>query len=178
MANVLKQLSLPHDREMLGDYLAYYADAYFAYPVSLRTDSLAVRRTNPDKYYLVDTGMIGALKAQSDAEKGFVLENAVFMNLRRGFNKIEYYNTGRGEEVDFLVTDRTTKARRLIQVSYEMARRETKSREFSALLEARRETGVADCTVVTWDEEYEEDGIRVVPAWKWFLSGREGTFGR
>lgn len=178
MANVLKQLSLPHDREMLGDYLAYYADAYFAYPVSLRTDSLAVRRTNPDKYYLVDTGMIGALKAQNDAEKGFVLENAVFMNLRRGFNKIEYYNTGRGEEVDFLVTDRTTKARRLIQVSYEMARRETKSREFSALLEARCETGVADCTVVTWDEEYEEDGIRVVPAWKWFLSGREGMFGR
>ena len=146
--------------------------------MSLCTDSLAVRRTNPDKYYLVDTGMIGALKAQNDAEKGFVLENAVFMNLRRGFNKIEYYNTGRGEEVDFLVTDRTTKARRLIQVSYEMARRETKSREFSALLEARRETGVADCTVVTWDEEYEEDGIRVVPAWKWFLSGREGTFGR
>ena len=122
--------------------------------------------------------MIGALKAQNDAEKGFVLENAVFMNLRRGFNKIEYYNTERGEEVDFLVTDRTTKARRLIQVSYEMARRETKSREFSALLEARRETGVADCTVVTWDEEYEEDGIRVVPAWKWFLSGREGAFGR
>ncbi len=27
------------------------------HPVSLRTDSLAIRRTNPDKYYLVDTGM-------------------------------------------------------------------------------------------------------------------------
>ena len=32
--------------------------------------------------------MIGALKAKNDAEKGFLLENAVFMELRRGFNKI------------------------------------------------------------------------------------------
>ena len=49
------------------------------------------RRTNPDKYYLVDTGMVGAMKAKNDAERGFLLENAVFMALRRGFNKIEYY---------------------------------------------------------------------------------------
>ena len=43
----------------------------------------AVRRTNPDKYYLADTGMICALKAKNDAEKGFLLENTVYMELRR-----------------------------------------------------------------------------------------------
>ena len=169
IAGVLKQLSLPCDREALCDYLSYYADAYFAYPVSLRTDSLSVRRTNPDKYYLVDTGMIGALKAKNDAEKGFLLENMVFMALRRGFNKIEYYNTGKGDEVDFLVTDKVSKTTRLIQVSYEMSDRRTREREFSALNDARRETGIEDCTVVTWDEESDADGVRVVPAWKWCL---------
>lgn len=169
IAGVLKQLSLPWDRESLGNYLSYFADSYFAYPVPLRTDSLAVRRTNPDKYYIVDTGMIGAMKAKNDAEKGFLLENAVFMSLRRGFNKIEYYNTRKGEEIDFFVTDRATGSRRLVQVSYRMDDERTRGREFSALVSARRETGIADCTIVTWDEEGEEDGVRIVPAWKWLL---------
>ena len=169
ISGVLKQLSMPSDRESLCSYLEHYADSYFAYPVPLRTDSLAVRRTNPDKYYLVDTGMIGALKAKNDAERGFVLENAVFMALRRGFNKIEYYNTGNGSEVDFFVTDKATKATRLVQVSYEMSDQGTRKREFKALLDARRETGIRDCTIVTWDESSERDGIRVVPAWKWCL---------
>ena len=170
IAGVLRQLALPCDRESLGNYLSYFVDSYFAYPVSLRTDSLAVRRTNPDKYYLVDTGMVGAMKAKNDAERGFLLENAVFMALRRGFNKIEYYNTRKGEEVDFFVTDKATGGTRLVQVSYEMTDKKTRARELSALLAARRETGIADCTIVTWDEEGEEDGIRVVPAWKWLLS--------
>lgn len=169
MSGVLRQLALPCDRESLGNYLSYFADSYFAYPVPLRTDSLVVRRTNPDKYYLVDTGMIGALKAKNDAEKGFLLENAVFMALRRGFNKIEYYNTKKGGEVDFFVTDKATGNMRLVQVSYDTNDKDTREREFSALQDARRETGVEDCTIVTWDEEREEDGIRVVPAWKWFL---------
>jgi len=32
-------------------------------------------------------------------------------------------------------------------------------------------TGIDDCTVVTWDDERTtEDGIRIVPAWKWLLA--------
>jgi predicted AAA+ superfamily ATPase len=106
----------------------------------------------------------------NDAERGFLLENAVFMALRRGFNKIEYYNTKKGEEVDFFVTDKVTDKAWLVQVSYEMADEKTRGREFAALLAARRETGIDDCTIVTWDEEGEEDGVRIVPAWKWLLS--------
>ena len=169
IAGVLRQQSLPCDRESLANYLTYFSDSYFAYPVPIRTDSLAVRRTNPDKYYLVDTGMIGALKAKNDAEKGFVLENAVYMALRRGFNKIEYYNTRKGAEVDFFVTDREKKKSRLVQVSYDMPGEATRAREFSALDDARRETGVEDCTIVTWEEEGEENGVSIVPAWKWLL---------
>ena len=51
-----------------------------------------------------------------------------------------------------------------------MSQTETKAREFAALREARRETGIEDCTIVTHDDEFEEDGIRVIPAWKWFLN--------
>ena len=77
MSGILRQDGLPSDRAALSDYLSYYKDAYFAYSVPLRTDSLARRRTNPDKYYLVDTGLIGAAKFKDDAERGWLLENFV-----------------------------------------------------------------------------------------------------
>ena len=101
---------------------------------------------------------------------GWHLENLVFLALRRGDNKIEYYNTKKGEEVDFLVTDRTTRKRRLVQVAWEMSVRGTAMRELGALKAARDEIKVNDCTIVTWDEEKDMDGVKVVPAWKWCLN--------
>ena len=125
---------------------------------------------NPDKFYFVDTGLARAVTPKSDASLGWLLENLVFLSLRRGYNKIEYYNTRRGDEVDFLVTDKASGKRRLIQVSWELSSPATEERELSALKDARCETGVDDCTVVTWDEERESDGVKIAPAWKWCLT--------
>jgi len=170
ISGALKNLGVSDNREYIADYLSYFVDAYLIYRVSLRTDSLSVRRSNPDKFYLIDTGVILALTAKNDAERGWMLENLVFMQLRRGFNKIEYYNTKAGDEVDFLVEDRTTHDRCLIQVSWEMSKKNTEDRELKALRAARAELGIEDCTIVTWDTQYEtEDGIKVVPVWQWCL---------
>ena len=169
ISGVLKGLGLSDSREYISDYLDWLEQAYLVYRVPIRTDSLAVRRMNPDKFYLVDTGLARAVTPKSDASRGWLLENLVFLALRRGFNKIEYYNTKKGDEVDFLVTDLATKKRRLVQVSWELSSPETAQRELSALKDARDEIKVDDCTVVTWDEERDEDGIRIVPAWKWCI---------
>ena len=46
----------------------------------------------------------------------------------------------------------------------------TFAREHAALVQARSETGITDCTIVTWEDERELDcGINVVPVWKWAL---------
>ena len=170
MSGILRQDGLPSDRAALSDYLSYYKDAYFAYSVPLRTDSLARRRTNPDKFYLVDTGLIGAAKFKDDAERGWLLENFVYNALRRGNPKVEYYLTESGKEVDFLVTDAATHKKRLIQVTWEMSDKATFEREYAALAQARAETGITDCTIVTWEDERDlDDGIKVVPVWKWAL---------
>jgi len=169
ISGVLKGLGLSDSREYISDYLDWLEQAYLVYRVPIRTDSLAVRRMNPDKFYLVDTGLARAVTPKSDASRGWLLENLVFLALRRGFNKIEYYNTKKGDEVDFLVTDLATKKRRLVQVSWELSSPETAQRELSALKDARDEIKVDDCMVVTWDEERDEDGIRIVPAWKWCI---------
>ena len=75
----------------------------------------------------------------------------------------------RGSHARFLVTDRATKKRRLVQVSWELSSAATEQRELTALKDARGEIKVDDCTVVTWDEERNDDGIRIVPAWKWCI---------
>ena len=167
IVGVLRQMGVATGRESIADYLDYFKDAYLAYPVSIRSDSLAVKRVNPDKIYLVDTGLIRAMNAKMDQEKGWLLENLVFMSLRRGFNKIEYYVTKGGDEVDFLVQDNVTKNRRLVQVTWDMSNATTFAREMKALREAMSETGIDDGQIVTWDDEREIDGVRILPAWKW-----------
>ena len=93
IANALKQLGVSSNRECIADYLEWMEQAYLIYRVSLHSDSVAVRRMNPDKFYLVDTGLARAATPKNDASNGWFLENLVFMSLRRGDNKIEYYNT-------------------------------------------------------------------------------------
>ena len=173
IAGVLKGLGLSDSREYVSDYLDWLEQAYLIYRVPVRTDSLAVRRMNPDKFYLVDTGLARAVTPKSDAARGWLLENLVFLSLRRGDNLIEYYNTKNGEEIDFLITDKATKKRRLVQVAWELSSPATEERELSALKTARTEMKIDDCTVVTWDEEREADGIKIVPVWKWCLSEGE-----
>lgn len=167
IVGVLRQMGVASGRESIADYLDYFKDAYLAHPVPIRSDSLAVKRVNPDKLYLVDTGLIRAMNAKMDQEKGWLLENLVFMSLRRGFNRIEYYVTKGGDEVDFLVQDNVTKKRRLVQVAWEMSNEQTFNREMKALKEAMKETDIEDGEIVTWDDEREIDGVRISPAWKW-----------
>ena len=169
ISGTLKALGISDNREYISDYLDWLEQAYLIYRVPVRTDSLSVRRMNPDKFYLVDTGLARAVTPKSDESRGWLLENLVFLSLRRGDNKIEYFNTKKGEEIDFLVTNNVTKKQRLVQVAWEMSSPDTEARELSAIKAARSEIKVDDCTVVTWDDEREADGVKVVPAWKWCL---------
>ena len=106
---------------------------------------------------------------KNDAERGWMLENVVYMALRRSGGKISYLVNKDGTEVDFHVHDPVSHGERLVQVSYAMSDEKTFSREISALKRARESTGIRDCTVVTWDDEGESDGVRIVPVWKWLL---------
>ncbi|MBQ6141497.1 MAG: ATP-binding protein [Kiritimatiellae bacterium] len=170
ISGVLKNLAYPSRREDVADYVSYFKDAYLVYPVPVMSDSLAVRRVNPDKYYVIDTGLVNAVTPKMDAVNGWKLENLVFMSLRRGTNKITYCPLDRNREVDFCISDQVTGKRSLVQVAWTMDDENTFPRELSALRDARVKTGIDDCTVVTWDSEATlPDGIKIVPVWKWCL---------
>ena len=170
ISGVLKNLGVAANRESVSDYLDWFKDVYLVHRVSVNSDSLAVKRVNPDKYYLNDTGLIRAMCVKTDAELGWMLENLVFLALRRGPNRISYHVTQSGGEVDFAVLDKLTRKGRLVQVAWDMRDKRTFERECKDLLEGGREMRIDDLTIVTWNEDADLDcGIKVRPAWKWLL---------
>ena len=96
-----------------------------------------------------------------------MLENLVFLALRRRFKNIFYFS-GNGE-CDFLIKYKN----RMImaaQVCYNL-NEDNKGREISGLVEALNATGLDEGIIITYDQEdkleIEGKTISVVPAWKW-----------
>ena len=170
--NDLRSQGLACGKNTLHDYFEYLKDAYLIYPVSIHSRSERTRRVNPRKVYVIDTGLANAFLHRPQSDWGRLLENFVFMELRRKGLAIEYYRTGNGLEVDFIATDhRDTQT--LYQASLELRDEQTRNREVRALTTAMQETGIKAATIVSLDTEEQietEAGvIDVVPAWLWAL---------
>ena len=151
----------------LFEFVEYLEEACILYRTELHTTSEKARMVNPDKVYLVDVGLVRAMADDPTANRGWLLENLVYLHLRRNKCQVGYYNTSDGKEVDFHVTDRQSRQRCLMQVCWSLNGAETMKREISPLLKARGELGIDRLLVVTWNEEKTLDGgIQVVPVWK------------
>lgn len=171
--NHLKSIQIPCRKDSLYTYVGYLDDAFLIFPIQLHSRSEKARKVNPSKIYFVDTGLIQAHSRDTYPQWGHLLENFVFMELRRKGIDIEYYRTTKGKEVDFLVTDTINKKRWLIQVSFTVADEQTRDREVQALSEAMSELGLDRSTIITGNEtekiRLDHGLIEVVPAWQWAL---------
>lgn len=102
---------------------------------------------------------------------GPLLENLVFLALRRRTAHIFYVRTDRGHEVDFLMPGE----RRLIQVAQSIDQPATREREVRALAEAMGQLGLDHALLLTLDgsDPIRVDGvtIEVRPIAEWLLAG-------
>jgi predicted AAA+ superfamily ATPase len=163
----MKSEGLACTRDTVHLLLGHLEDAYLVFPVELFSRSAQRRRVNPRKIYLVDTGLLGAFSLGMTADCGARLENLVFLALRRRGWPVSYGLAGDGHEVDFVCKqdDRP----HLIQACWSVEQPQTRNREIRALKELAEEYPGATCTIVTWMDEGEEDGIPILPVWKWLL---------
>lgn len=165
----LKSLGIRVSKNTLYTYLEHLYDALVAFPLRKLSPSYKALEASIPKIYLVDNGLY------AEKEKGRLLENLVFMELkRRGFKEnvsLFYWRDPLGREVDFVLR-KSTGRYELIQVAYQVTH-SNMLRETSSLEKASKQLGRASGLIVTWDQEgvLGEGGVaaRAVPLWRWLL---------
>lgn len=172
LTGYLKSLGHKATKTFVGECIKWFEDAYFLFPVKIFHPSVSVQNANARKVYCVDHGMVGSVSNGILVNSGHLLENLVFSHLRAMTDRIHYYRTGNGKEVDFIwsVDGRQW---RLTQVCESLAAEKTRRRELGAVREAMEEKGLNGATVVTRDETETVDSgegrIDVVPAWRYLM---------
>ncbi len=133
---------------------------------SLKNQMQAQRKT-----YFIDNGMHHAVAFKFSSDRGQLLENAVFQELKRR-GKDTYYFSEK-QEVDFVIKE-GLKMRELINVCHELADKETRLRETASLMEGMRYFKLKEATIIVTEgkgEDILEMGhrIKVVPFYQWAL---------
>jgi predicted AAA+ superfamily ATPase len=149
------------------DYISYFEDSYLLMTVPMFSYSLKDQIRNPKKIYSIDHGMANVNSLSFSKDEGRILENMVFLHLRRKWKKIYYYS--RKRECDFVVFDRD-RVELVIQVCYALSD-DNMTRELSGLKEAMEFFQLNEGLLISFNQEdiIEEYGMKIsiIPAWKW-----------
>ena len=169
--NTLKSMSVKCTKNNLYTYLEHLTDAFVFYQIPIHSRSEKARMINPSKVYVIDSGLLNAMTFKNSSDDGPILENIVFMHLRRNNYEVEYVNTEKGFETDFFARHPLTGDVKLIQVCLQMSDQKTFDREYRGLKSAMEEFSIPEGTIVTWDDEtHLDNNINVIPIWKWLLT--------
>lgn len=152
------------------DYCSYLTESYLFDFVPMFSFSPKKQVANPKKVYVVDTGMARACSLSFSEDFERMLENAVYLKLRRSGKSLFYFRDARSE-CDFIVKE-NEKATTAIQVCRDLTDDNLK-RELNGLKSALAATGATSGYIVSLDQEDEFDGIKVIPAWKWLQTKTE-----
>ncbi len=178
LTGYLKSLGHSAPKSAVSQYLDWFEDAFFLFTVRLFDPSLARSNANPKKIYCVDHAVVPSVSSGILVNSGHLLENLVFLALRRHVSEIWYYRTKSGKEVDFIVSSGSG-GWMLVQVCESLADEQTRKREIQALEEAMVERKVRTAFVVTRTEsdriETPSGVVEVLPAWKFLLDRPEGA---
>ena len=129
----------------------------------------------PRKNYFIDPTMANAIGFRITPDHGRLLENVVFLELKRRNFEVYYYRDKK--ECDFIAS-RPNQPLLAIQVCLSLEDEDTKQREVEGLLEALYANHLQSGYIITatesdqWvvNEGNESFAITVLPIWKWLLN--------
>jgi predicted AAA+ superfamily ATPase len=172
LTNYLKSLGHKVPKNSVAEYLNWFEDAYFLFTVRVFSASLSKSNANPKKIYCIDHSFVKSVSSNVLINSGHLLENLVFIALRRLNLDIWYYKTKSNLEIDFLVQTQNRK-KYLFQVSATLVNPQSRQREIHALKNAMAELNLTTGTIITQDEQEQivlENGvIEIIPAWRFLL---------
>ena len=142
----------------------YLLSQLLKYNASVKTQEASIK-----KMYMINNAIIRLVGFNPTDNLGPLLENLIFVELKRRGKDIFYH--ANGSECDFIV--RTgCRITQCIQVTASLADESTRKREVAGLASAAKTYGTTDNTIITLEDDrisMEDNGIRVVPAWRWLL---------
>ncbi|MFH1210138.1 MAG: ATP-binding protein [archaeon] len=169
LSNTLSSLGYKLNKKTVIDYISYFEEAYLFFQ-SLRYEySLRKQLGSIKKVYCIDNGLLNTVSFKFSEDRGRLLENLVFLELKRRGKKI-FYNRDT-YECDFIIQEKD-KIVEAVQVT-EKFTAENEKRETEGLLEAMRKFNLKEGIIITLNEEknieIENKKIYVQPIWKWLL---------
>ncbi|MAF37054.1 AAA family ATPase [archaeon] len=172
LSNIGKQFSLNKLTKHFGigsvntvrSYISFFEDSYLLFTVPKFDYSFKKQIVNPKKIYSIDVGLSTANSISFSKDKGRILENLVFLHLKRKYDEIFYYKNK--SECDFVVKDKD-KILFCVQVCF-IVNEDNKMRESNGLKEAMQDLNVKKGFIITFDQEDIIDDIPLIPAWRWF----------
>lgn len=151
------------------EYISYLSNSYLFFELQKFDFSIKKQLNAPKKIYLIDPVFNQIAGLNFSMNKGKMLENLVFIELKRRGREIYYYLDK--NECDFIIKD-GARIDGPIQVCYTM-NESNKEREISGLTEAMEQFKLKEGLVLTYeqDDEIKIKGrkIKVMPVWKWML---------
>ena len=150
-------------------FISYFEDTYMLFTIPQFNYSLKKMIVNPKKVYSIDNGFSLKNSASFFDDRGRLLENLVFINLRKKNKDIFYFQEN--NECDFLIRE-GIKIVNAFQVCYEI-NPDSKDREINGIIEALKKFNLKEGIILTYNQEdnFEIDNkkIKLMPVWKWLL---------
>ena len=178
ISNVGKEFSFNSLKEMFSvasvqsiiDYVSFFEDAYLIFAVPKFSYSYKEQLVNPKKVYSIDNGLSMANSTSFSKDTGRMLENQVFLHLRRKYKEVFYFKEK--NECDFVVKE-NEKITQAIQVCYEL-NEDNKEREINGLKEALTKFSLKQGLILTHNQEdiieTQSKKMLVKPVWRWLAS--------
>ncbi|TKS56999.1 ATP-binding protein [Mesohalobacter halotolerans] len=152
-------------------YLGFLEDAYMLSLVPKYAISVKKQLHNPKKVYGIDLGLMRQLSFQHSEDQGRLLENLVFLALKRQSKTIYYHHDK--SECDFVIKEKNS-ITQAIQVCWTMHDTKTKQREMNGLLDAMAAYQLKEGLILTEAENdrlrVDDKIIRIMPVWLWLLT--------
>lgn len=156
--------------KVIKDYISAFSDSYLLFELEMFDFSLKKQIRNQKKVYSIDAGQVNAIAFHFTENLGRLLENLVFLELRRSGLEIYYYKTQDNLEIDFLAKKNMKMA--LIQVAWDIRNAQTLAREQKALFQGLEELKLERGIIITQDHEdqlsEDKKSITIIPAYKFF----------
>ena len=167
--NKLKDLLKLGSVNTVKSYVEYLENSWLIFVINKYAFSIKEQQIAAKKIYGIDTGLVRSVGFSFSENMGRLLENVVFLKLRKQEDDIYYYKTRQDFEVDFFLPKKNV----FIQVCQYFDTK-TKGRELRALLEAYKEQDKSSkLLVITQSEKLTLKikglSIEIIPLYEWLL---------